>query len=374
MRKNFPGYYRPAEEDFKKLWDEGIFVFDANVLLNVYRYSSKTLKNFLDILERLQDRLWIPHQAAYEYQENRLRVISAQNQAYEDIPKLINDLLVKMGSSYPRHPFINTSKIMSMMTNFINNVEKELNTSKQRHRDLIIEDDLRDQLDVLFQNKVGDPYDNVQLKSIFNEADKRYQNEIPPGYKDNKKSDARKYGDVLVWFQIKDYAKTIKKPILLITDDKKDDWWSEHKGKTIGPRPELIQEIKDESGIDFYMYESDRFISYAQQYLKLADGQAVNEAREVKLNEQKIKERQKSFIPDLPGYFVSKDTDVYKTETEILKYIVDKPEGFTIQELTDYLKKPRRLIAEAVTDLYYRRIFLIKATDPDVIYQFKTQV
>lgn len=105
MRELFPGYYTPSEERFKALWDECVFVFDANVLLNVYRYSPKTLKNFLDILKRLENRLWLPHQAALEYQRNRLTVISEQYQPYADIPKLINELLNHIGSSYPRHPF-----------------------------------------------------------------------------------------------------------------------------------------------------------------------------------------------------------------------------------------------------------------------------
>jgi hypothetical protein len=31
MRTMFPGYYRPTEEEFKKMWQECIFSFDANV-------------------------------------------------------------------------------------------------------------------------------------------------------------------------------------------------------------------------------------------------------------------------------------------------------------------------------------------------------
>jgi hypothetical protein len=244
MRELFPGYYRPSDETFKALWDECVFVFDANVLLNVYRYSPKTLKNFLNILEKLQERLWLPHQAAYEYQENRLNVISAQHQPYEDIPKLLNELIARIGTNYPRHPFINTNKINRLLTQTRNSIEKELDLSKQQHRDLISNDDLRDKLDSIFNTRVGNPYDDNRLKALYGEAEKRYQNNIPPGYKDNKKTETRKYGDVIVWFQIKDYAGSIKKPILLVTDDRKDDWWLVHKGKTIGPRPELIQEIR----------------------------------------------------------------------------------------------------------------------------------
>jgi hypothetical protein len=76
MRKMFPGHYRPSEPEFRKLWDKCLFVLDANVLLNLYRYSGETRKKLLDIMGRIESRLWVPHQAALEYQRNRLEVIS----------------------------------------------------------------------------------------------------------------------------------------------------------------------------------------------------------------------------------------------------------------------------------------------------------
>ena len=38
MKKMFPGYYLPSEEDFESLWKEGLFIFDTNVLLDMYSY------------------------------------------------------------------------------------------------------------------------------------------------------------------------------------------------------------------------------------------------------------------------------------------------------------------------------------------------
>src|SRR5262245_43837167 len=110
MRNLFPGYYRPTEEEFSALWEECVFAFDANVLLNVYRYTQATRESFLEILSRLKERIWLPHQAAWEYQENRLGVISDQHKPYEDIPKQLSALLSQLRSDYPRHPFIPLQK------------------------------------------------------------------------------------------------------------------------------------------------------------------------------------------------------------------------------------------------------------------------
>lgn len=100
MRTMFPEFYRPTEEEFQKLWQECIFSFDANVLLNIYRYSPATTENFFSILERLHERVWIPHQAALEYQKNRLNVISQSHQLskglQETIKSKINEVNQKL--------------------------------------------------------------------------------------------------------------------------------------------------------------------------------------------------------------------------------------------------------------------------------------
>ena len=48
MLKGFEGYYPP---DFDKLWNEATFVFDTNVLLDLYRFLRQYRKEMLDILD-----------------------------------------------------------------------------------------------------------------------------------------------------------------------------------------------------------------------------------------------------------------------------------------------------------------------------------
>ena len=68
MLKGFEGYYPP---DFDKLWNEATFVFDTNVLLDLYRSSPKYRKEMLDILDILEGRIWIPHQFFFEYHRHK---------------------------------------------------------------------------------------------------------------------------------------------------------------------------------------------------------------------------------------------------------------------------------------------------------------
>ena len=84
MRELFPGFYKRTDKELSECWQEGIFVFDTNMLLNVYRYASETRDRYFEILDILKKRnqLWIPYQAAYEYQDRRIDVIRGQLEPY----------------------------------------------------------------------------------------------------------------------------------------------------------------------------------------------------------------------------------------------------------------------------------------------------
>ena len=85
LKQKFSEYYKLSEEEVLEHWKNDVFSLDANVLLNLYRYTPKTREAFFDLLEQIKDRLWIPYQAGYEYQKNRLIVIRAQKEAYTHI-------------------------------------------------------------------------------------------------------------------------------------------------------------------------------------------------------------------------------------------------------------------------------------------------
>lgn len=131
----------------------------------------------------------------------------------------------------------------------------------------------------MYEGKVSEPYSKTVLESIYEEGEKRYQKKFPPGYEDEKTKKDRtkeyddviykdKFGDLVVWKQIIDKAKEDQKTIVFVTDDVKEDWWEIQKGRTIGPRIELLNEFKKEANVDFYMYKTDSFMSYIKEFLQ----------------------------------------------------------------------------------------------------------
>jgi hypothetical protein len=292
MKQLFPGYYRPSEQEFVEMWKSGIFAFDANMLLNIYRYTPETQKSFFHVLERLKDRIWIPHQAALEFQVNRLEVISVQEKAYLAIESLFSEELRKLEAglnSYRRHTYVDVSRLTESLQNEFERTKEGLRKVKAHHPDYFDSDPLRDKIEALFEGKIGGPYSNDKLDDLHKKAELRFTSSppIPPGYKDAKKPSPQKYGDVVLWFQTLDFALETQRPILLITDDRKEDWWFVHEGKTVGPKPELVQEMHATAEVKFYMYHSDQFLEYAQKFLSITDQEnAIEEAKEIRKQDE----------------------------------------------------------------------------------------
>ena len=148
IRDLFPGYYQPTEEEFKSIWEECIFSFDTNVLLHIYRYSPETKDRLFEILEKLQERIWIPHQVAYEIHKNRIDVIYHQSFAYKNIENILNEninigsLTSKLFKEYKRHPFISIEEVIKIIERGMADVHDYLENTKEPYPTYLIHENV----------------------------------------------------------------------------------------------------------------------------------------------------------------------------------------------------------------------------------------
>ena len=124
-----------------------------------------------------------------------------------------------------------------------------------------------DKINLVFEGKIGKSFNDEELKKIYTEGAKRYNDKIPPGFCDIKKPENEKYGDLILWKQIILKAKDDKIDIIFILDDRKDDWWLEYLGKTISPRPELLKEFWSETNRKCHFYKPFQFLEYSNEYI-----------------------------------------------------------------------------------------------------------
>jgi len=288
--------YRLSKEEYKELWDNCIFVLDTNVLFNLYRYSPKLRERFIEILDKISNRIWIPHQVALEYYNNKSMIINTEINKYKIILDIVsncskdikNDIIKRdLSRKYTATSEI-TSELIKKIDDSFDIINKDLKDIIDKYPQKEDFAHIDQTISKLFTEKVGKPYSIEVLEQLSEEASRRYKLELPPGYEDEKeKKGIKKYGDLILWFQIIDMAKEKKKPVILICEDLKGDWWWAPSGMTVGPRHELVQEFALKTEMLFYMYSLDQFMSYANEYINTkVEKEIIEEAKEYRVEEE----------------------------------------------------------------------------------------
>jgi hypothetical protein len=283
MRDLFPGYYPLDEEALKRLSKEATIAVDANVLLNLHRYPIQARNDLLSVLRKVSDRLFVPYQAALEYQRKRLSVISEQLKRFDDAEKVLNDIQNKLDNELKRrHASIKPDELLGGVEKLFDKFKEELRQLKTTHPDVHQVDDVRSQLDEILKSRVGERPSQEYLEQIYIEGKKRFEEKRPPGFADSEKAKSSdpfylfqglridaQYGDLVIWRQLIKHVKEKEiKHVLFVTDDLKPDWWWIEKGKQIGPHQELVQEMVNDGGADaFHMYNSEQFMRVVGQSL-----------------------------------------------------------------------------------------------------------
>lgn len=306
MKKKFFGYCRPNNDQFSELWKNCVFIIDANVLLDLYRYPTEARKDLIMVLNLISDRLWVPYQVALEYHENRLNVIAEQVKKYVEVTEILNKNKKNLRGELDkldlkkRHSAINPENFLKKIDDDFNEFLTKLEELKRVQPDVSNDDELKDEIDTLLEGKVGSPPESqAELDKIYTEGDKRFEYNRPPGYIDAQNKDKqgpylygglvfkRKYGDWILWSQIIKEAEAKKlQYIIFITNDDKEEWWwliNSNGKKTIGPRPELVEEICSKTGLKlFYMYNTQRFLEFSKTYLGTKINQkSIDQARDI---------------------------------------------------------------------------------------------
>lgn len=273
MRSKFLGHFPLEKAKIDDLWQTATIVFDTNVLLNLYRYSDDAREEFLALLNSVKRRCWLPEQCASEFLKNRIAVIQSQISAYDATAKSIRSIRDSFAGS-KGHPFISGGNFENL-SQVIAKIETDLATSRSKFEERISRDDIAEEVSNIFEGIVGDGFADAELNQMFTVGADRYREKTPPGYKDGSKYEdpatvaekKSKFGDWLLWKQLMDMAGSEKKSVILVTDDRKEDWWLEASGKTVGPRPELVSEFLHTTGQNILIYTPNRFLEASKAQL-----------------------------------------------------------------------------------------------------------
>jgi hypothetical protein len=277
------------------LWKDSIFIFDSSALLSFYSMPAQTRKKIYDsIMLPNIHRFWIPGHVKFEYLKNREKVIvkpisesydKLEKDVVQPIENVVRQLILKtkeLGDKIKNqdtHPYFDDTEVKAFSAyleslktahdTFKSGLDARIASSKQEIESLKSADDF---LDFFDKFTIGRDFSFDEIYQITHEGKHRYEFKIPPGYEDLNDKDkigTQIFGDLIIWKQILEFSKGTDKPILLICDDLKMDWCytknASGEKRIERPREELIKEIKDYSGCDFWMYNLPQFLFLANQ-------------------------------------------------------------------------------------------------------------
>jgi len=210
----FPGCRLPSDGELDAALQSALVVIDANVLLNLYRYNESTRDDLLGILQRLEDRLWAPHQVLREFWRHRLGVLAsrdtAANQVLESLTKQHRATEAAL-RQWAKATAIDTSSHEALLAK-VHQLHDDLEDAIQSHTPTSLDTDtgartepVLHELEQLLRGKVGLAPDPADWQEAVAEGNRRVTNKEPPGYLDAEKVSSelpeQAAGDYLVWHQ-----------------------------------------------------------------------------------------------------------------------------------------------------------------------------
>ncbi|MFE9870268.1 PIN-like domain-containing protein [Micromonospora sp. NPDC005686] len=277
LSDGFEHYLVPDAEAIKLAITKGLVVLDSNVLLELYRFAAPARTELFEVLERIGERLWIPHQVRLEFHRNRLKVMSSQEESYQEVLKTIDEVRQSQSTVVSRIrelakrvllPKEERDELLQLVSRGLDDAERVMTELRSAHGSPggFAEDPILQRLQRLFAGRVGEPLDPGELAAAREEALRRVEVQEPPGYKDGGKDDPT--GDYLVWYQTLKEAAMRKLPLLFVTRDAKEDWFLRLKGQTICGHPSLIAEAQDVAGVPAIIMQTQSLLHHARSFLE----------------------------------------------------------------------------------------------------------
>ncbi|HEY9801406.1 MAG TPA: PIN-like domain-containing protein [Leptolyngbyaceae cyanobacterium] len=292
-------------------------------LKNKEETSRKPIKNYKYLIESEKNNNGNNENSEKQKLNNDSGYLNNIDQSVKKINQLVEEEINKISGQFKalkektakedKHPYFEDKTFIEefetviedlkkSLNNQINNFKTDLESFVNKIKNEIKQKEIK--IDKITQNdpvfeifnqyfEVGERYSFDELMEIVKEGELRYRSKIPPGYadKDDKKG-LSIYGDLILWKQIIDHAKTVKKPVILIINDIKEDWCYKNKRDRIEkPREELIREMYDLTGMEIWMYTFSNFLYKSRQILKTeVDDKVLENIQEIEKELLKEKE------------------------------------------------------------------------------------
>ena len=377
-KDEFYGFYREPFNKENMTTENTIIVFDTNSLLNVFRFTPEASKVYFEIIQSVQDKIYIPYLVALEFHFhksetlllNEINVTKFKNNFSKNWNKLKSEAAKTLFSSLSYRNDKDNKELNAYLSDLLNSEDLNIENKLVEKISSISENqtNIFNALVEIMHSKTGERYTQDMITKIEKEGEERYKNGIPPGFNDANKKLSRsyngikyqqKFGDLIIWKDIISKAKEdrIKHVIFVTSDGKRDsktdlnykvcvgnDGNGKEKYQIIGPRVELIEEMKNETGADFYLMDELEFMKqFSQEEVSSQVAKSINDTLLdfAKIVSTSVNDSKEKLLVRSPSQSVSGKSSVVKRRkvtdvSELLKIIENDYEISDVIE--DYLK------------------------------------
>ncbi|WP_288226822.1 PIN-like domain-containing protein [uncultured Enterococcus sp.] len=353
FKTEFPDFYRQNLENRKPEMNSSntSIVFDTNSLLNVFRFSPNTSDSFIKTIEKQKEWLYIPYLVALEFHFNKKSVMTEYEDKVTDFKNKFEKKWKKISEDFSKDMFEDfsfregqdvTKQISLELSKDIREVldqnKDDIKNKSYKKVEKISEEQasLYSRLIASIEEKTGNRYKQDWINDVQTEGKERYPKKYPPGYDDSNKSGKfrkynsieydTQYGDLIIWKDILEYSKD-KDYIIWVTSDgqspkKSDLQYKLKNNKIIGPRVELIEELRLQSNANLFIINESKFIELFSDFDTLDREKVITsidmfyQNNDKLLNSKEKRARIMHSIDDLKKYLL--DSDVLEDEAESL--------------------------------------------------------
>jgi hypothetical protein len=297
MKTSFRSFLTPPAEVIEAAWasDKSVFIFDTNVLLNLYGFEEQTRTDFFSAVAKLGGKVFLPFHVGLEYHLGRLAVIRNEKKTFRELTSISKNLEeklekdlgeLKLSEKFPQvGKFAN--KLRENIKTALSTFAEDIDPWNKQQPDVRSDDKILDSIDAFSDGHIGPPPASQDwLNNLYKDGAERYANKVPPGFRDitkdkdhrsptfvhNELTYERKYGDLIIWRQILEHVREEHLDnVFFVTDDAKEDWWTKINSggeKIIGPHEALRSEIYKIPNVHlFHMYSTSDFLDNGRRIL-----------------------------------------------------------------------------------------------------------
>jgi DNA-binding CsgD family transcriptional regulator len=242
--------------------DTACIVLDTNALLVPYGIGAQTLSEIEATYQRLlkENRLAIPAQVAREFARNRVGKLA---ELYQRLSRRRSQLKPFQQGGYPLLENLQEYRRLRQVEDRLDHLITEYRQLLTSVIDHVQSWEWNDPVSLLYGKlfRMDVVIDTTKpLEDIRQEHRRRFDNKIPPGYKDKAKDD-QGIGDLLLWFTILEIGTVKRTSVIFVSGEEKADWWHCSEQQQLYPRFELVDEFRRVSGgCSFHIIKFSRLL------------------------------------------------------------------------------------------------------------------